>query len=526
LNSISSLFLLECKLSRGVGSKKKRILTNVLTCVGTVLFVSIFTIMLCVSMQLVGDSVNIFGNLSLLLLVVQIILLLYSLSDQQKTIFLYKDKLTLSYLPVSKWHIFMAKSLKCLLDLYVVSTLITLPMLLIFGFYFYLPSMFYLLSIFAVIVMPLLPFAIANLLLIPVMMIHNFLKNKGVLKLILSIIATVIIFYIYIEIVFNIANLIFLNTTSENMLVKLTDFCSSEWLPSSWISGYLLNQSGVNFAMILIISVLFLAISLTIGSLTHKKIFNRSLVERTVAKVIPTSNNPRKAFWAYFITEIKDIFRNSSYSYTYFGMAIAMPLMVWSCGKFMLDFAIERIGENIVFGTTLLVVLIFVSIICSPTAAFISKEGDSFWILKTNPRGVKFPLFAKSLVGIMSSATALIVTLIILVAAGMIDILLAILVFAIAAIYIVCLVGLGLVLNLYRPNIFYSNKENNSNTFTHMIIGFIISIAVGVLAIFTSFNFTSIVVALIALGIIAVLTTVVLVILFTQNKKLYAKMEV
>ena len=526
MNEVKSLFKLECKLARGKGSKSKRLLSNIFSCLGLMLFVAAFAFMFTASQQYIGDVTNIVGNLSLVVLILQAILFLYSISNQQKNIFLYKDKLTLAYLPVSKWHIYLAKSLKCLLDVYIVNFIISIPTLLMFGFLFVLPAKFFGFMFVVVLLLPMLPFGIANLCLIPLMMFHNFLKNKSWLRLILSIVITVVVFYLYIKLVFNVANIILLQDSSaENLLQILANFSKSPFLPSTWISMFLLETNVLYLILIFSVSLLVAGVAVTIGCVTYKNIFNRAVVERTVAKVIPTKLKQRKAFNAYFITEFKDIFRNTNYSYTYFGMAIAMPLMVYSCGKFMIDFAVERIGENIIFGTTLLVILIFISIICSPTAAFISKEGDGFWILKTNPRGINLPLFAKSMVGVISSVTALLVTIIILASTGMISVLSALYIFVLSSVYIVGLVALGLVLNLYRPNLFYSNIENNSNLLIHMLVGFVLSIAIGVLAIFTSFSYQIIFVALFSLAVISIFTAIVVAVLLSQSRKLYANME-
>lgn len=527
MNNIKNLFLLECKLNYSDGKRIKKILSNVFTYVFTFILAFVVTAVICVSLQMVGDVFNIVGNLSFFIVVIQITLLIYSITNLQKLVLHNKDKAMLAYMPVSKWQIYSAKAIKCLIDLFVFSTVISVPVFIAFGYSFGLGIKYYLLALFSAFIMPILPFGVANLLLVPFMALSNFLRNKGVLKLIISIVLTIVLFYVYIKLVFNVANTLLLKTeTTENILETLTDLTKNKYLASTWLAEFVVLSNFKTLLMIFVVSVLCFLSGALLSACTYKNIFNRALVEKNAAKVIKTKTQKRNAFKTYFVTEVKDIFRNSSHAYTYFGMAIAMPMLVYSCGKFMLSFAVERIGENIIFGTTLLVVLIFISIICSPTSAFISKEGESFWILKTNPRGIKFPLFAKSVVGIATAVSSLIFTLVLLVTTGLIKIVPAILILALSLVYIIGLVALGLILNLYKPNLFYSNKENNANMITHMLVGFVLSIGVGVLAIFISFKYSIFMVALFCAIIVVVFALLAVLILFTQYKKLYAKMEV
>ena len=529
MENIKSLFKFENLLnSRKQGKMQKSRALAILSAFGLFCLSFAISFIVIFALSFVGDDSNALGMLSFIICIVQVILFFFSLTTQMKSIFSNKDKILLAYLPISKWQIYLAKSLNCLLNLFYVNLIITVPALVCFGIIFELGYQFFIVSVVGVILMPLLPFALANLVLVPVMYIQNWLKNKNILKLFLSVAATIVVFYFYSKFIFQVADVVLLKDTSGgNILERVAEIFKLNWIPSTWFANFLsLKNLAISLSAVLSASFGLPALSLSIGALTYKQIFNKALVEKNVAKAIKTKTNKKNKFWTYFILELKDLFRSSSYSYTYFGMAIAMPIMVWFCNNFILSFAVDKVGESIIFGTTLLVVLIFASIICSPTASFISKEGDNFWILKTNPNGIKIPLLAKSMVGVFSSVIALVSTFIVIVACGQINIISALTVLLISLIYVIGLIAMGLIINLQKPNIFFDNKENNTNMVIHMFISFIMSVCVGVASIIFSYSLDFWIVSLVATGIVLLFSGINVSLLFAKHAKFYARIEV
>ena len=527
MGSIKALLSLEFKINRKQYGKLKNSLTNIFVAIFSILLVGVISYFVITSLFIVG-GINTKGLGSFIVLALQVILFFYAISKLLNIMFLYKDKVTLSYIPVFKWQIFIAKNIYCLIHTYVVNLILCLPTLLVFCLVNSLPVGLYFVSILLVVILPILPYAIANLFVIPLMFIYNWLKNQNALKLAIGVVLIVVGFYFYMQLVFNIATLTLLaNVPTTNLVVIIFEFCMTNYLPSTWFVNVLLGENVILYiAIILVVSLLLLGMTVAIGSASYLLIFNRALIEKNLSKHIVTNSKPKSVFWAYVVTELKDLFRNSNYAFTYFGMSVAMPIMVWYCNKFILEFATEKIGSNIILGTTLLVVFIFVSIICSPTAMFISKEGDSFWILKSNPKGITLPLFAKSLIGIVLSFVAVVASILAVCISGFVPWGIGLIILGLSVIYIFGLVAMGLILNLYRPNIFYRNKENNSNMLIHMLISFIFSMLIGILSIILSFSIEMLAISLMGLIIVVLFTAVNVVLLLTQYKKLYSRMEV
>ena len=466
--------------------------------------------------------------LSCLIFVILIILIFYSVTIQYKTVLGFKDKILLSFLPIPKWQIYIGKIFFTFTKTILFSILLGVPIFVAYGIMFNMPFIYYIMSIITIFVLPTLAFGLAGFFAIPFMFVNNWLKTKSVLNLLVSVLVTVVAFYFYNELVFNVARLILLeDPTQGNIAMAIIEKFESKIFPSTWFAHYMYSvDTSLNLLVCIGVSIWVLILSVVIGSLCFKAIFNKSLQTKSYAKTIKVKGNSRKPFKAYFINEFKSMFRNADYAFTYFGMAIAMPVMVFFCNKFIIEFAVDNLGKSMILGTTLLVVLVFVSIICSPTASFISREGDNFWLLKTNPNGITIPLLAKSLIGCIVSIGALFLSLVITVIVGYLSVWYGLFVFGIASIFIIGLVAMGLLINLCRPSIFFSNIEHNFNMILHLFIGFIIAVGMGILSIVLSYKIQLWAVSLIDLGIVLIFSTILVVILGTQYKKLYLKVEV
>lgn len=528
MDSIKTLFNLEFTLNRNANDnrRKKNKTLYFLSYIGTFLFMLLFSFIFMGAFYFMGGG-DVKGELSLFITVMQVIVFFNALSGIIKKAFQSKDKVLLSFLPVAKWEIYTAKILMVFLNTFLLSISLNLPMFIMFGIMFGMGVPYYFLAILMTALLPLLPFGLALIVATPMMYIQNWLKNRNIINLILSIIITVVGFYLYSKVIFSIADNIFLKKESSgNLLIDIANVFLSMAFPSTWIANIMmLENMFVSVILFLFTTVLFVALGYIVGAFSYRNIFTNYMIEKNYARHMTTKNRVKNPFAAFFIMEFKELFRSSNYSYTYFGMAVAMPIMVWICNKFIINFAVERIGEAIIFGTTLLVVLVFISMICSPTASFISKEGESFWIIKTNPHGISIPLFAKSLVGVIAASFAMVTTLIVLVAFKFVWLPFALVIFAIAIVYMLGLIALGLIINLLKPNLFSANQENPSNMLLLMVISFTLALLMGILCIFLTFTMGMDVAMLGCLLIAAVFSAITIPVLFATHKKLYRRIE-
>ncbi len=525
--NVFSIIKLEFLLNRKSDVKWKNTAAFCLT-LFAVFLASVFLSAAVIScLTFFGGGTSAFGQLAVIALIITVVLFSYSLTLQVKSIFLFKQKEITAYLPISKKEIYVAKFCACLIKTVVLNFVITLPSLIIFGLVNGYGVLFYLTAFAVMLFMPLIPFCLAGILAVPFVYVYNFLKNKPIIKLFVIIAVMIAVLYFYMSLLFDIANVWLLKDSSAgNIIYSVAEFCQKSFLPNSWVAGIMLKiKVKTNLLPFASVSIGMLVLVLLIGTFTYKKIFNDALVEKNLAKTIITKNKAKSVFAAYFNFEIKDLFRRADLLFTCVGMAIVMPFMVYFCDKFIVQFAVEKLGDTIVTGVTLLVILIFVSIICSPSASLISKEGNGFWILKTNPNGIGLPLLAKALVTVCFAGGSLLITTCVVCFSGIIDFITGIAIFGIAFIYIVALICLGLFLNLANPNVFYEYKENVSNVSTHLLISLVFSLLISIFAIIKSFDLpvqTILTYCLIAVSAIAAICVVLLVLTY---KRLYVRME-
>lgn len=525
MDNIKTLLKLEYANYRSSATSKVK--RNIVASVLKVVLSIILSYAVVYFIWVLGVEGDTYKYLSMIIAFVQIALLIYACSHIIKNIYYLSDKNQLAYLPISRWQIYLSKLIVCLCKTYSLAVVLMLPIVVWFGIIFKLSVAFYFISIIVIVIIPLLPMAGAILISIPSMYVLQNLRRFPIVNLLISVAITVIGFYLYSRVVFNIADIVILKNGKTNLVVQIANMFSLAYLPNTWASKFMLATSWFkNFALFFISSLLLFGGSVAIGACSYNYFFVKSLAQKSFIKRLKTTNKKRNAFWAFFVLELKETFRSINYSYTYFGMAVAMPYMVWICNSFIIKFAIENLGSQIIFGTSLFVVLVFVSIICSPSAAFISKEGDNIWILKTNPYGLKTPLYAKSLVGAMSCAISIFATTIVLIVLKHVSILQALAIMLIAFIFMTGVVSLGLFINILRPNIFKLNHQNNSNILLLILFSFIISLIVGIFSIVYCLFYPVYLVTLVSLAIVICFSIITVSLLLTNANRLAYKVEV
>ena len=119
-------------------------------------------------------------------------------------------------------------------------------------------------------------------------------------------------------------------------------------------------------------SYLVLAIILelsVIGSYCDKKLYRKTLLSNIEAEGSAfkkhTKIKRRSEFSTLIYKEFIQVFRSINYSFQYFVLACSMPIMAYFCNRIALSIGMDNIGNKIIPGLTLMVMLIFNTIIVS-----------------------------------------------------------------------------------------------------------------------------------------------------------------
>ena len=338
-----------------------------------------------------------------------------------KNLYMNGDNELLLRFPVNGTEILIAKSIYCALHNFVVSCLLTLPFYVVFGVITKAGVGYYFASILIMLFSTMLPFFVANLVAIPVMRIVNVIKNQFLLVLALIIVAICGCFIFYMTALSSILEYLADNNVNlfDDPVIRerVVNFAHNCY-PFNWYA-YLLNgkaQAGLT-SKDLGLAFLYLFLinaGLGVGAffVTTKFYYGTILkgIETEKESMIKRNakNRKRSVFGTLLNREFFLIFRSFNYSFQYLAMACAAPVMVYYCNALASAMGTKSVGSSIVPGLTLLVVVIFVTIIVSFASTSISREGMVFYHTKVIPvsytNQILTKLFLYGIVGTISVA--------------------------------------------------------------------------------------------------------------------------
>lgn len=340
-----------------------------------------------------------------------------------KNLYMSGDNELLLRFPVSGAEILIAKSIYCFLHNLVINAMLTLPFYIIFGVVTKAGAGYYFASIGVMLLSVLLPYFLANLVAIPVMMATNFVKNQFLLVLIILIGVLCAGFILYMTALKSILTYLSeeqLGLFSGEMIARYGEI-ASKCYPFKWYAmllaggsaGYAGKDIGLAFLYIFLmtaavgvgaylVTVKFYYKTILHGIETEKVSFHRK-----------TPNMRRSVFGTLLHREFYLILRSFNYSFQYLAMAVAAPVMVYYCNDLASTMGKDTVGAAIVPGLTLMVIIIFVAIIVSFASTSVSREGSAFYHTKIIPVSytaqVSVKLFLYALVGTASVVLSCIV---------------------------------------------------------------------------------------------------------------------
>ena len=340
-----------------------------------------------------------------------------------KNLYMSGDNELLLRFPVSGAEILIAKSIYCFLHNLVINAMLTLPFYIIFGVVTKAGAGYYFASIGVMLLSVLLPYFLANLVAIPVMMATNFVKNQFLLVLIILIGVLCAGFILYMTALKSILTYLSeeqLGLFSGEMIARYGEI-ASKCYPFKWYAmllaggsaGYAGKDIGLAFLYIFLmtaavgvgaylVTVKFYYKTILHGIETEKVSFHRK-----------TPNTRRTIFCTLLHREFYLILRSFNYSFQYLAMAVAAPVMVYYCNDLASTMGKDTVGAAIVPGLTLMVIIIFVAIIVSFASTSVSREGSAFYHTKIIPVSytaqVSVKLFLYALVGTASVVLSCIV---------------------------------------------------------------------------------------------------------------------
>lgn len=339
-----------------------------------------------------------------------------AVSTVVKNLYMNGDNELLFRFPVSGTEILIAKSIYCALHNFLVTLLLTLPFHIVAGIIAEASVGYYFGSIAMIVFQSFLPFFIANLVAIPVMKFVNIIKNQFLLVLIMIIIMICGCFVLYMNALSSVLD--YLSDNRVNLFddptirQNIENFARNSY-PINFYADVLTggNLTGQHPALCFLYLLLINAAFGVSAFFTTTKCYYGTILrgiesEKESLVKLHKTNKVRSVFGTLLNREFFLIFRSFNYSFQYLAMACAAPVMVYYCNALASAMGKKSVGTTIVPGLTLLVIIIFVTIIVSFASTSISREGNVFYHTKIIPVSYTNQILTKLfLYGIVGTAS-------------------------------------------------------------------------------------------------------------------------
>lgn len=514
MQSVRTLFRLDLKSRYGTTNTDKNAWKQTLGHIGNaVFFLLVYAVLIVGIYYLTNVFVTRSGlRMEFLVIVATLTISLATIvatGNVIKNLYQNGDNEMLLRFPVSGKEILVAKSIYCYLHNFVVCLLLMLPFYISFGVVTHAAPGDYFAYIGIVLFSTLVPFFVANIIAVPVMKVMNAVKNQFLLVLIITIIVVCVVFAIYLTSLSNVLS--YLKDSkqsifSPDMIQRYRSFAKYAY-PFNWYAqiingmkygGLSAGRYALRFLYLVLINGVLGVLAYFVTTKEYYKTILYGIETQKASFKKKIKDVRRPVGYALFRREFYLILRSFNYSFQYFAMACAAPVMVFFCNRLAATMGTESIGAGIMPGLTLMVIVIFITIIVSFASTCISREGASFYHTKvipvsyTNQILVKFILY--SLTGTISVALCCALSggyysseagnrLLTPLDMGAI--------FGISEMLVLSLTCLSMIADIKSPTFNVSGDGElvaaNKNVALAMIVGIIVAVAYGLFAMIFSF---------------------------------------
>ena len=430
-------------------------------------------------------------------LIVQVVQLLFGVGLTTKTLFFSPDEDKLK-LPVSGTAILLSKMTYLFIKELVFSLVLSLPILIMFGIKTGAGVGFYLMVIPDILLIAIVPFFLSLLLSIPAMYIVSFLRNKFVITLILYVAFVAAGFYVYIAILKVVMTILqtsnFTSLISDGAVFKIKNAASNMFLQ-------VLFRNVATQSHFLPSLFVYLSVCLVIGGLVF--IFSNKWYFRILVANLESPNGTfsketqikhRSVQGALLNREFLNIFRSVNYSFQYLTVAITTPLMVYFSSAIASNVGIDQLGQGILPGLSVLVLIMFLSVGSSFAATSVTREGENFFHSKIIPVSFRKQISIKFLMYCIVIIPSILLSCLGLVIGEFLSLAEALIIFAGVSIVMIGNIAKSIDIDIKKPKFIYvGSKEmvgTNANVSTSLGIGFITATLVGVASIVVSFIYS------------------------------------
>lgn len=424
-----------------------------------------------------------------------VFMLAMGLSGTTKVLYYKGDNEILMRYPVSGEEVFVSKTLFLILSQTVMTVVIVTPFLLAYAEVSELGTEFYSMMPVSILFLILIPFLLSNILAIPAMHFTNRIRNKFAFIIICLALIVTVMFAVYMLVFDKIVEFMRdsdFSVFDEEVVVIIERVCKY-LIPTKYFADILLGkQLYIAYpVLIMLTSLSLIGTIFVIVRLYPKTLLNNIEVEGSAFRHV-TRNRKRTIFGTLLHKEFLQVFRSVNYSFQYFVLACAMPVMVYFCNSITMRLGKDQVGEQIALGMTMLVMLIFATVIISFAATSVSREGDNFYHTKVAPVSVRTQLFAKFFMYFIVSVLSNGIGVAVLIFTEQITWQIGLWLFVIVEALSIGLTLDSMYMDIKKPYFNLSGEgevvNNNASTTLAVALGFVVAITESVLCMLLSWS--------------------------------------
>ncbi|HOB64373.1 MAG TPA: hypothetical protein PKH08_04410 [Clostridia bacterium] len=466
--------------------------------------------------------------LVLLFTILFVYLIISGTSGTIKVLYYKGDNEILMRFPVTGAQIFVSKTLFLIINQFLSTIVVTLPFIFSYANVVAVPPGYYNMVAIVIVFLVLIPFFLSNILAIPMMHLTNRIRNKFVILIIGMSVIMSLVFAVYMIVFDKIVT--FLKDSSFSVfseeVVAIIKEVVKNFIPTKYFADLLLRQNlFVSYFTLGALMVFFLAGMIAVIAKLYQKTLLKNIEVEGSAFRRKTRIRVRSLNGALLRKEFVQVFRSVNYGFQYFVMACSMPVMVYFCNKIATQIGQNDLGDQISLGLTLLVMLIFMTIITSFASTSVSREGRNFYQTKVLPVSIKRQMGIKFLMYMIVSFAANLICIGILVGTGQMDYFTGLWVLGIVQSAAITLTLFAMRFDINKPQFNLSGEgevvSNSPNTTSAVALGFVIALLEGMIAMVLSYIATQQFVMIVCSVIAAIFLIISIISYYAGMEKAY-----
>mgnify|MGYP006987515988 CR=1 FL=1 len=424
-----------------VGFILRVLLTLALVAVFVVFFGKFLDIYLAVPAGGTADpTVRLYEVLSIVYSAVLIAMIIGAVSQINRALFSADHIKIMAALPVGAKTLYVSKLITIYLGQAVISFVCVLSVNITAAAHVPQGGTFYILTVLACLLLPMLSVGVASVLALPFHALKTALKDRFVLNFIVITLVTAALLFAYAWLLRGIKELLLGDDLryffNESVMSAIASFVSVLF-PANCIAGLLLGKNVLAGSLAVVAALvvcsalsLFFIRFMLVRAMQSRILGGANAVRRK--KALKKQRSPMAAL---IKKEFLMIFRTPNYMFSYFAVALVVPLMVYFCMSVGSSLAVRLIAVRCDLELAVFLTLLFGSLANVFCTTNISRDGAMFYSVKAMPVEPKTVIFSKVLLCLIVTALSQFLSAALLCATGYLSPLYALFLFAVGVLF-------------------------------------------------------------------------------------------